>query len=85
MTTPMRLVRTFMPQGRKHRHSWVTHVGIVDHVYGPLNEFAYVKTLCGRKGKMFAKGTDLLLECKTCLAALKEDTLANRNTSMQRK
>lgn len=58
-------------QGRRGRGGFTNHIGIVDHYYGPFEELAYVRTLCGRTGRMNGKGLpqpDLnRAECGTCL------------------
>jgi hypothetical protein len=69
----MRITRYLMPRGRHHFHSWASHVGIVDHSYGPNSELAWVRTLCGRRATMNLRGKDVKLTCKTCQRVLEAE------------
>jgi len=73
------VVGVFRQRGRIHRHSWVDHIGIIDHLYGPHKNLAWVHTLCGRKGAMMnptSYNGDRFGLCGSCksLAASEEDT-----------
>ena len=70
MTEPQRWA-TGMLEKPRGKGGWSNHIGRVNHAYGPYMTMYWVKTLCGRTGRMGGRTTQepksIGVDCKVCL------------------